>query len=79
MSRSTTVSDMSINHTASELQVLTTEFSQPATASQRGEIQEQAKKHGEALLNEVVRWIEKESIITDYPDYSASNSNNNIK
>ena len=63
------VPDMSINTTASGLQVLTTEYSSPATDRQRGEIQDKATEMGRSLIGEVVRWLEKDANISTYPLY----------
>lgn len=72
------IPDMSINQTSAGLQVLNTEYSTAATDSQRGQIRSQALLHAESLLEEVTRWIEKDSVISDYPDYLiAGNVNNN--
>lgn len=73
------IPDMSINTTASGLQVINTEYSSPATDTQRGQIQEQSLVHAKALLSEVTRWIEKSENLTSYPDYSmVTNINNDI-
>lgn len=73
------IPDMSINQTSAGLQVLNTEYSTAATDSQRGQIRSQALLHAESLLEEVTRWIEKDSVISDYPDYLiAGNVNNNV-
>lgn len=73
------VPDMSINTTAAGLQVISTEFSQPATDRQRGEIQDKAIELGRSLLQEVVRWIEKTENISKFPlYYSGKNVINNI-
>ena len=73
------VLDSSVNQTAAGLQVINTEFSSPATDTQRGQIIDQALIHAEALLAEVTRWIEKEANISDYPDYSiGTNVTNSI-
>ena len=73
------VPDMSINTTASGLQVLNTEFSSPATDRHRGEIQDKAIEMGRSLLKEVVRWLEKDANINNYPLYHiGKNVNNNI-
>lgn len=66
------IPDMSINTTAAGLQVLTTEFSSPATDKQRGEIQDMALTHAKTLLDEVTRWIEKDANIVNYPTYGTS-------
>ena len=74
------VPDMSINTTAAGLQVLSTDYSSAATDRQRGEIQDQALQHGQALLKEVVRWIELDANIDNYPTYYKSkNTLNNVK
>lgn len=73
------VPDMSINTTAAGLQVISTEYSSPATDKQRGEIQDKAIEMGRSLLSEVVRWIEKDANINNYPlYYNSKNVNNNI-
>ena len=73
------VPDMSINTTAAGLQVINTEYSQPATDRQRGEIQDKAIEMGRSLLKEVVRWIEKDENISKFPlYYQSKNVNNNI-
>ena len=73
------VPDMSINTTAAGLQVINTEYSSPATDKQRGEIQDKAIEMGRSLLSEVVRWIEKDGNIDNYPlYYNSKNVNNNI-
>lgn len=73
------VPDMSINQTSAGLQVLNTDYSSSATDTQRGQIQDQALLHAKSILEEVTRWIEKDSVITDYPNYSASNNvTNNV-
>lgn len=66
------IPDMSINTTSSGLQVITTEYSSPATDKQRGEIQDMALTHAKTLLDEITRWIEKPANITSYPTYSTS-------
>lgn len=66
------VPDSSINQTASGLQVITTEYSSPATDSQRGQIMDQALIHAKTLLEEVTRWIQKDANIDNYPDYMRS-------
>tara|TARA_R110002167_G_scaffold305358_1_gene509492 strand:- start:1799 stop:2287 length:489 start_codon:yes stop_codon:yes gene_type:complete len=66
------VPDMSINQTSAGLQVLNTEYSTSATDKQRGQIQDQALEHAKSILAEVTRWIEKTTVITDYPDYATS-------
>jgi len=73
------IPDMSINTTAAGLQVITTEYSSPATDKQRGQIQDQAFIHAQSLLAEVTRWIELDANINDYPDYyQARNITNTI-
>lgn len=77
--KSELIPDMSINTTSAGLQVLSTEYSQPATDKQRGQLQDQAIQHGKSLLDEVVRWIEKDENIGNYPLYYIDNNvNNNI-
>lgn len=73
------VPDMSINQTSAGLVVLTGDTYTAATDTQRGQIQDQALIHAKSILQEVTRWIEKDSVITDYPDYSSTtNVTNNI-
>ena len=66
------IPDMSINQTSAGLQVINTEYSSAATDKQRGQIQAQALVHAKSILAEVTRWIEKDAVIVNYPDYSAS-------
>lgn len=66
------VPDMSINTTAAGLQVLTTEYSAPASDKQRGQIQDQSFLHADSLLKEVIRWLEKDENINNYPTYYTS-------
>jgi len=66
------IPDMSINTTSAGLQVITTEYSSPATDKQRGQIQDQALHHAKALLLEATRWIELDENLSNYPDYSSS-------
>jgi len=73
------IPDMSVNQTSAGLQVLDTEYSKSATDTQRGQIQDQALVHAKNLLAEVTRWIEKETVISDYPDYlTTGNASNSI-
>jgi hypothetical protein len=73
------IPDMCINTTSSGLQVIKTDYSQPASDKQRGQLQDQAIQHGKSLLEEVVRWIEKDANIVSYPlYYTLANVNNNI-
>lgn len=68
------VPDMSVNTTSAGLQVINTEYSTAATDKQRGQIQDQSFIHGEALLKEVVRWIESDANSDNFPTYySAKN------
>lgn len=71
------IPDMSINTTASGLQVLTTEYSSAATDKQRGEVQDQSLQHAKAILAEVTRWIELDANIGNYPTYYKSNNVSN--
>lgn len=68
------IPDMSINTTGAGLQVITTEQSSPATDKQRGELRDQALTHATALLEEVIRWIELDANLPNYPDYNATNN-----
>jgi len=71
------IPDMSINTTDSGLQVLTTEFSSPATDKQRGDIQDMSLTHGKTLLDEIVRFIEKDENLPNYPTYLTSRHSSN--
>ena len=71
------IPDMSVNQTSAGLQVLNTEYSQSATDKQRGSIQDQSLVHAKTILSEVTRWIEKDSNIDNYPDYSISTNISN--
>jgi len=71
------IPDMSINQTSAGLQVMNTEYSTSATDTQRGQIQDQALLHAKSILAEVTRWIEKPTVITDYPDYLSTTNVNN--
>lgn len=74
------IPDMSINQTDAGLQVINTEYSTAATDSQRGKIQDQALTHAQTHLKEVVRWLEDEDNIGDYPlYYAAKNTKNKSK
>lgn len=69
------IPDSSVNQTSAGLQVLNTEFSTAATDSQRGQIREQALTHGNTLLKEVIRWLEKSENVTNYPLYTLAQQN----
>jgi len=72
------IPDSSINMTASGLQVLNPEYSNPATDKQRGEVRDTALIQGKTLLNEVRRWLELDANIVNYPLYSTANPNNDV-
>ena len=69
--------DMMVNTSSQGLQVINTEFSRSASASERSDLARKAKSHGDTLRDKMVRYLQDNARSTQYTKYLAGANKSN--